>query len=241
MSRKYSAGDVVLLTQKKEVKKGHHRINLNGIQYTVSSDFDGLLLVISYRADLGAYSVRELHGSERRHFNVPLSILDRYSRYAKPRNKFSQGDTVLVTPKDSRSFGSYREYRVGEGWIDASLGNVLQVDAVNEPCELYLVRANGARATVHFDDLESCAELLPEDSEAEREPASSASADTEKGNDITEITLTRPNRFAAQRVSSNTFRLYSTPKNARIVFFRRRLQRRQSSSRHSGFACFAII
>lgn len=66
MSRKYSAGDVVLLTQKKEVKKGHHRINLNGIQYTVSSDFDGLLLVISYRADLGAYSARELHGSERR-------------------------------------------------------------------------------------------------------------------------------------------------------------------------------
>lgn len=223
MTRKYSAGDIVLLTQKKEVKKGHHCVNLNGIRYAVSSDFDGLLLVICYRADLGAYCVREFHGSERRQFNIPPSILDRYSQYAKPRNKFSVGKIVLVTPKGSREVGDFRELRIGDSWVSAVLGNVWTIKAANEQEELYLIcGANGARAALSWSDLESCAEILPDEPAAKNQPntpttpTTTATAQATSG--IKEIPLYSHNPIVRSAINTDIIHVYSRKGSSRVCF-----------------------
>lgn len=209
MAEKYKTGDVVLLTQKKAVKNNKHYVILNGIRYDVSKDFDGLLAVICYRPELGAYYVKELHGDEPRKFNIPPRILERYSKYARPRNKFNVGDIVLVTPKGERAFGDYREYKVGDTWLPASLGNSLRIVAVNDECELYLVQgADNAKHSVSWDDLESC-------SEREDAPGRVSGEATPK-DDITEIPLISAKGAVAQQIPDNAVRVYCTKKNSRI-------------------------
>lgn len=226
MKRKYSAGDVVLLKQKKEVKKGRHFVNLNGIIYNVSSDFDGLLVVICYDAEKGVYVTRELHGEHRRTFTIPPQVLDVKSDYAIQRNRFNDGDIVTFTPSGNRDIGGYVEQKVGDTWISALIGNVVKIVRVAENEELYLVQdERGNQATIYWGDLESCAEILQQEKPFEPQATQTAQADNsprkEINGGITEIVLTKGSQLCkATAVPDNEIRIYNTKKSPRVVVSR---------------------
>lgn len=165
MSRKYSQGDIVRLNAKKQVKRGEHYVDINGIRYPVSPLFDGLLQIIYYDVEKDAYRAKEVRGTGLTTMLIPVAILDMYSELVKsPRSehKYNKSDVVLVTFGASRTTGSYKEKKLGDMWIDSHTSRVLIVRGVNTANKKYTVEdTNGYRHNVSWQDLEKSAELVP--------------------------------------------------------------------------------